>query len=200
VNLNGGKLVTPGFNKSSGNGTINLNGGTVEASGSIPEFFTGFSSGEVVIQGGGAKIDTAGNTVTTAVPLTGAGSFTKLGAGEASLNGNNTYSGDTIIQQGTLSFSFASINDVSSVYISTGGFLDLNTSGQTDVIGNLFLNGVAQAAGVWGALGSGAQFESSFITGNGFVSVAAVPEPGTIGLLVASGLGLVFIRRKSLRH
>ncbi len=84
VNLNGGKLITPGFNKSSGNGTINLNGGTIEASDSIPEFFAGFSSGNVVIQGGGAKLDTAGNTVTTAVPLTGAGSFTKLGAGQAS--------------------------------------------------------------------------------------------------------------------
>lgn len=197
LNLNGGKLVTPGFNKSSGSGTINLNGGTIEASGSIAEFFTGFSSGNVVVQGGGAKIDSAGNTVTTTVALTGTGSFTKLGAGQVSLNGNNTYSGNTIVQQGTLSFSFASINDTSSVYLTTGGFLDLNTGGQTDVIGSLYFDGVAQAVGVWGAAGSGAQFESPLITGNGFVSVTAVPEPGTIGLLVASGLGLAFIRRKS---
>lgn len=195
VNLNGGKLITPGFNKSSGNGTINLNGGTIEVSDSIPEFFAGFSSGNVVIQGGGAKLDTAGNAVTTAVPLTGAGSFTKLGAGQASLNGNNTYTGNTIIQQGTLSFSFASINDASSVYIANDGFLNLNTSGQTDVITSLYFDGIAQAVGIWGASGSGAQFESPFITGNGFLSVTAVPEPGTIGLLIVSAMGFALIRR-----
>jgi len=197
VALNGGKLITPGFNKSSGNGTINLNGGTIEASGSIPEFFTGFSSGDVVIQGGGARLDTAGNTVTTAVPLTGAGSLTKLGTGQASLNGNNTYSGNTIIQQGTLSFSFASINDASSVYIATDGFLNLNTSGQTDVITSLYFDGIAQAVGIWGASGSGAQFESPFITGNGFLSVTAVPEPGTIGLMILGGAGLFLVRRRN---
>ncbi len=68
------------------------------------------------------------------------------------------------------------------------------------MITSLYFDGIAQAVGIWGASGSGAQFESPFITGNGFLSVTAVPEPGTIGLLIVSALGFALIRRSLRRH
>jgi autotransporter-associated beta strand protein len=198
--LNGGKLITPGFSQTSGTAQLTLNGAIVEASASIAEFFSGMADGTVLIGNGGAKIDSAGNIVTTAVGLTGTGSFTKLGEGLVALLGNNTYTGNTIIEKGTLSFSFASINDASSVFISADGFLNLDTGGLTDTINGLFINGVAQQAGVWGAIGSGAQFTSSQITGSGFLNVTnAIPEPSTV-LLSLGGLGaLLIFRRKTAR-
>lgn len=197
--LNGGRLITPGFSQTSGTAQLTLNGAIVEASASIAEFFSGMSDGTVLIGNGGAKIDSAGNIVTTSVGLTGTGSFTKLGEGLVALLGNNSYTGNTIIEKGTLSFSFASINDASSVYISADGFLNLDTAGQIDNIGGFFINGVAQQAGVWGAVGSGAQFTSSRITGSGFLNVTAIPEPSTV-LLSLGGLGaLLLFRRKAAR-
>ncbi len=198
--LNGGKLITPGFSQTSGTAQLTLNGAIVEASASIAEFFSGMTDGTVLIGNGGAKIDSAGNIVTTAVGLTGPGSFTKLGEGLVALHGNNSYLGNTIINKGTLSFSFASINDASTVFIAADGFLNLDTAGATDTIFSLVINGVYQQPGVWGAIGSGAQFTSSQITGNGFLNVTnTIPEPSTV-LLSLGGLGaLLLFRRKAAR-
>jgi hypothetical protein len=55
--------------------------------------------------------------------------------------------------------------------------LDLNFTGAADVIHGLFFDGVSQTPGVWGAVGSGAQFTSPFLTGTGRLSVATVGPP-----------------------
>jgi autotransporter-associated beta strand protein len=159
-------------------------------------YLNSFASNEVNVQAGGAKFDTNGNDIVIVQDLAGAGGFVKQGAGSLLLAGNTNYTGDTRIEGGALSFSFASINDGSSVFISTGGTIDLSTGGLTDSINMLYFNGVAQAVGTWGAIGSGAQFQSSFITGDGFLSVASVPEPGAVGLLVLGGFGLFLARRR----
>jgi autotransporter-associated beta strand protein len=120
---------------------------------------------------GSAAVDLAIN-----VPIVGTG-LTKIGAGTLALGGLNNYNGDTIVQAGTLSV--ASPNGLNQqfdnewdVHISTGAFLDLKFTGSPDTIDSLFVDGVSQPAGIWGAQGTGAQFSSPQITGTGRLEVS----------------------------
>jgi autotransporter-associated beta strand protein len=113
--------------------------------------------------------------------ISGTGSLTKTGAGGLSLSAANTYTGDTIVQAGTLSLATASLSDMADVYIVNGAQLELKFSGAANVIDSLFLNGISQRAGVWGAIGSGAQFTSSLITGTGELRVTTFLPPALVG-------------------
>jgi hypothetical protein len=71
--------------------------------------------------------------------------------------------------------------NAADVFLSTGAIFDLNFAGGPDVIDSLFIDGVSQAAGIWGAVGSGALFTSPLITGAGTLQVTtfiAPPLPG----------------------
>ena len=119
-----GDAVTLG-NNPSGNGTINLNGGTLQARrivggpglgylnfnggvlrvGANPnaDFMTGLATASVLA--GGAVIDTGTNSVGIAQQLIdggGNGGLTKQGAGALYLNGANLYVGTTLVSAGTL--------------------------------------------------------------------------------------------------
>ncbi len=111
----------------------------------------------------------------------------KTGGGLLTLSGANTYTGDTTVNGGTLSLSQAYLASASNVWIGSGDFLNL-TFGSTDTIGSLYLNGVEQPAGVYGAGNSG-----GYITGTGslLVTVGAMPEPGTLALLACGLAGLL---------
>ena len=123
------------------------------------------------VSNGASDVDLAIN-----VPVINGG-LTKSGLGTLALNGANTYTGDTIIQGGRLRLGSASLADTASVYLSTGATLDLNFSGNPDYVHALYFNGVAQANGIWGAVGSGAQFTSPFLTGTGRLNVSSIPPP-----------------------
>lgn len=105
VNLNGGTLsvsrVFQGNNTASG--TFNFNGGLLQA---LPGSYPGFMSGLSVayIQAGGANIDSGANSIIIAQPLqdNGGGGLTKFGSGILQLAGANTYTGNTVISNGTL--------------------------------------------------------------------------------------------------
>jgi autotransporter-associated beta strand protein len=130
------------------------------------------------VANGAAAIDLSINT-----PITNGG-LTKTGAGTLALNGANTYAGDTRVQAGALRLGTASLADAADVYLSTGATLDLNFAGNSDLIHGLFFDGLPQAAGVWGGVGSGAQFTSPFLTGTGMLGVAVVgpsQPPGPAG-------------------
>jgi autotransporter-associated beta strand protein len=109
------------------------------------------------------------------VPITNGG-LTKLGAGTLALNGTNTYAGDTRVQAGQLRIGNPTLADAADVYLSPGTTLDLGFNGG-DAVHGLFFDGVPQAAGVWGGVGSGAQFTSPYLTGTGFLNVAVVGPP-----------------------
>jgi autotransporter-associated beta strand protein len=113
--------------------------------------------------------------------ISGTGSLTKTGAGGLTLSAGNTYTGNTIVQAGTLSLATASLADTADVYIASGAQLQLEFSGVADVIDSLFLNGISQRAGIWGAIGSGAQFTSSLITGTGELRVTTFLPPALVG-------------------
>jgi hypothetical protein len=66
----------------------------------------------------------------------------------------------------------------SDVHLSSGATLNLNFTGGADAIGALFIDGILQVAGIWGAVGSGAQYASSLITGAGTLQVLTGPIAG----------------------
>jgi autotransporter-associated beta strand protein len=120
-------------------------------------------------------------TLTISGGVSGAGSFTKSGSGTLSLTGTNSYSGNTTVQLGKLSLTNLGLADAADVFLSNGGTLDLKFSGVSDVIDSLFINGVSQPVGTWGATGSGAQFTSSLITGTGWLQVSTYIPSFLIG-------------------
>jgi len=102
------------------------------------------------------------------------GGLTKTGAGTLVLQVANTYTGTTRVSAGTLSLGAASLADGSTVEIASGAFLDLD-HGLTDTVNGLVIGGVAQPAGTYGAVGSGAAHETPRITGSGLLQVVADP-------------------------
>ena len=81
-----------------------------------------------------------------------------------SLQGNNTYTGDTTINAGTLKLDFPCLNDTSTVRVA--GILQLNYSG-TDVVGALYLGGVLKGPGIYDSGNS-----SGYISGAGKIQVS----------------------------
>ena len=130
----------------------------------------------------GAIIDTAGFDVGVQVVMQNEsghnGKLTKLGAGTLTLSALNTYTGDTTVENGTLSVAQSNFADSSTVTIGTSGaspaVLHLPNVG-TDIVTSLIIDGVAQA-------GNGAVYDSTnsggAITGDGQIQVGTAPaEP-----------------------
>jgi autotransporter-associated beta strand protein len=104
------------------------------------------------------------------------GGLTKQGAGALALTGANTYAGDTKVEAGLLRTTSAFLADSADLYLTPGAVLDLTFAG-TDTIDSLFLDGVSQAVGTWGAVGSAAQFTSPLIAGTGLLQVTTLVTP-----------------------
>lgn len=119
---------------------------------------------------GGGMIDTSGFSTSISAAIDGPGGLTKAGTGSLALTGACTYLGDTAVEAGTLRLDQAFLADEANVALSAGASLEL-THGTTDTIAGLFIDGVAQAAGIWGPTGSGAEFESALLTGSGLLEV-----------------------------
>ncbi len=103
-----------------------------------------------------------------------AGGLSKSGPGTMALVGINTYTGVTQVLEGTLSLGTATLSDSANVELALGAVLDLNHS-STDTVAGLVIDGNVLADGVYGAVGSGAQFERPEITGTGFLEVVSDP-------------------------
>lgn len=111
----------------------------------------------------------AGSLVITQ-PINGAGATVTVSGGSLTLNGVNTYTGDTSVGNGSLTLANASLADAADVRLGTGGSLNLTFAGN-DVIDEFYIDGVAQAAGTWGSLASAATNKTARITGTGILSV-----------------------------
>ena len=102
------------------------------------------------------------------------GGLSKFGLGMLELSGVNTYTGPTILWEGSLNLSNnTSLSDIANFEIadSTVNTLILNFSG-SEVVGSFLINGATQPPGTYGSMGSGANHEYSWISGSGFISVA----------------------------
>jgi len=111
----------------------------------------------------------------------GAGGLIKSGAGTLALNGVNSYAGDTTVAAGALRIGADSLANATNVFLSTGAMLELKFTGSPEIIESLFFNGVSQAVGIWGAVGSGAQFTSQFLAGTGSLLVTTFVPPLLLG-------------------
>jgi len=117
-NLDGGTLVTGSLTTGGTLGAFNFGGGTLRASANLS------SSVPITLKAAGGTIDTNGFTVTLSGALSGPGSLTKTGAGTLRLTGTNTYSGGTLIQQGTLvASSDGNLGDAAGGLSFSGGVL-----------------------------------------------------------------------------
>ena len=126
------------------------------------------------VSNGAAAVD-----LSVDVPIVN-GALTKSGTGTLALGGANSYTGDTTVLEGILRTDNPFLSNAGDVYLSSAAAIDLNFGGGPDVVDSLFFDGVSQAAGIWGADGSGAQFTSSLITGGGLLQVSTfvAPIPG----------------------
>lgn len=108
VNLNGGMLVAPrvaSYNNNASNSVFNFNGGVLQANANRTDFMMSMSNAFVLARG--AIIDSASYNINIAQPLLTdlvslGGGLTKLGAGMLTLSGVNTYTGLTVVSNGTL--------------------------------------------------------------------------------------------------
>jgi autotransporter-associated beta strand protein len=81
---------------------------------------------------------------------TGNGTLTKTGAGSVVLAGMNTYTGDTLIQDGTLQLNVNCLSRKAAVRLASGAVLNLNFAG-TNLVGALYIGGLRQPVGVYNA-------------------------------------------------
>jgi autotransporter-associated beta strand protein len=123
VNLNGGILAVSRVGAATGGAqaggtltaTFNFNGGTLKANASSTTFYQGNASSPVlpitsIVKTGGAIIDTTNFNISILEPLrhdgslgaTADGGLTKYGTGILTLTATNTYTGPTVVNNGTL--------------------------------------------------------------------------------------------------
>ena len=106
ANLNGGSITTAQIFRggSTGPAQVNFNGTTLIASADNDRFVAGFGTADLVLQSGGAIINTNGHNVGVDSGFNGTGPLIKNGAGVLTLNAAaaNTLSGNTIVNAGTL--------------------------------------------------------------------------------------------------
>ena len=105
LNLNGGQMTVQSIvNKAdvASLSTLNFNGGVLQASASTAAIITNLTYAN--LQAGGAVIDSQSYTITIPQALTdgGGGGLTKLGSGTLFLTGANTYTGNTVINAGSV--------------------------------------------------------------------------------------------------
>ena len=108
INLNGGTLAANFIQKSNAGSLAKLNfdGGTLKALANSGDFLTGFGAANVEVKAGGANFDSNGFSATIAQDLNGAGGLTKLGSGTLTLSSAASgYAGATSVRNGTLSIS-----------------------------------------------------------------------------------------------
>jgi len=137
---------------------------------------SGYTSAPTISGGFGAG---SGASATLSI-TTGNGGLTKQGAGTLTLAGANTYTGDTVVEAGTLSIQNVCLDDAADVYLTAGAIFNLNFAA-ADVIDQLFFDGTGQADGLWGRIGAivelGADHESDFFTGGGLLDVTTGGTP-----------------------
>jgi autotransporter-associated beta strand protein/T5SS/PEP-CTERM-associated repeat protein len=110
LNLNGGTLNANKISGGTGNATANFNGGVLKVKRDESNLIENLDSANV--QSRGLKIDSNGFSVATSQLLTGTGGLEKLGAGQLTLSGPNTYAGITTVNSGVLRIEKIGLNAI----------------------------------------------------------------------------------------
>ncbi|WP_143271528.1 autotransporter family protein [Bradyrhizobium mercantei] len=106
LNVSNATIVMGGFGFSISNagGQINYDNATIRARINTVNASAG-TAAQNNIAAGGLTVDTNGFTVLSSVGFSGVGGLTKIGTGNFIFGGSSTYTGETVIQQGSLSLS-----------------------------------------------------------------------------------------------
>ncbi len=92
-------------------------------------------NGPITLQGAALLTDVSNSQLTVSGVISGTGSFTKQGAGTLTLTASNTYSGATVLDDGTLLVNGTQPSSI--VQLNSG------TLGGTGLVGQVFASGVA---------------------------------------------------------
>lgn len=188
LNLNGGTLTTLKIANGSsgsfsgtvfnpGDASVNFNGTVIKATQTQTAFISGFEPGKLNILSGGALIDSNGFSIGIQSALGGSGALTKLGAGQLSLSGSNSYTGGTTIEAGTLQLgNVGALGAGTSGLTINGGTLDLNGLGVTvgtlsGSAGGVIRTGVTGMASLTINQSATGTYDGSIQNGVGAVSV-----------------------------
>lgn len=175
-----GKLILGARNAGGTQGTLTLNGNNTYQGGTLVR------GGTLIVSGASATLGT-GNVVVDNTGTDDLGVPYLLDA-RAILT----------IETGVLN----AINDTATLSLKGGltpnladqGYANLGL-GVNELVGGLFLGGVAQTFGTYGSSASGAQFQfDEYFAGNGIITV--VPEPSAVALGMVGGLMALLRRRK----
>ena len=157
--LGGGRITLPGIDSHAGAGGIDLDDGTLRASGS----FT--TTAPITVGAGGATIDSNGYGLAIAGTVAGVGGLTMTGSGTVTLSGINAYAGGTTILSGT-------------VVLTAGSALG---SGSLDIAGGCLVPG----GQLTGAVVTGNASTASAVATN--TATAAATTANVAALSIASG-------------
>ena len=163
------------------------------------------SNRTITLNAGGAGLRTRTFSTTISQAITGVGGLTKFGSGSLTLDGANTYSGDTTIENGTIVLGNAAAVQNSTVNINTNNGLDINGlnatlgalsgTGALDLGSNSLIvggnddstaySGVLSGTGVLTKVGNG----TLVLTGNNTYSGGTHVNGGTLAATVDENLG-----------
>lgn len=132
LTLNGGVTVCSSITYThTGPSTLNFNGGMLKAGGSSASFVAGGITANV--QSGGALVDTTNFNVTILCPLVdggGSGGLTKLGSGTLTLGAAGNYTGNTMVDCGTLALSTTN-HAGGAIYVTNNAGLQVTLANAT---------------------------------------------------------------------
>lgn len=182
LHINGGTLALGAENYIS---NLQMTGGTVTG-GELRTWggtmtFNQSSTGAVIASPfnlvGGATLSVADGTAADDLTISGVifngNGITKTGAGTLRLTAVNTYTGTTTVNEGTLAVNGTSIPDTNKLVIGAG---KVEVTG-TETVNTLFFGAAQQAAGTWGATGSGAaHIDNAHFSGTGVLTVLTSPD------------------------
>jgi autotransporter-associated beta strand protein len=159
---------------------------TTDASGCIIRNSAGATTSTLTVTNGVSLVgtncvfDVTNNaSLVVAGVVSGTGSLLKTGAGLLNLSSNNTYTGNTTVDSGTLTLNSPFLAANSTVTVNTNGVLNLG-GGATNTVEALVLGGASKPAGLYDSING-----SPYLTGSGKLLVVPPtppvnPLPGTI--------------------
>ncbi|MCB1133240.1 MAG: autotransporter-associated beta strand repeat-containing protein [Verrucomicrobiae bacterium] len=174
--LDGGTLEVTGNSHSSGNDfRVGLAGGTFRYTATGETLSLNGNANDNIRLSGPLTFDAVGNIAVAEVIQNGTapGSIVKTGAGTLTLTGTNTYSGNTTVNEGVLAVDGDALANGTSLIID-GGLVEATG---TETVDTLFFGAAQQAAGTWGATGSGATHidDTRFAGTAGVINVTSGP-------------------------
>jgi len=181
-NLNGGTVNANKISGGTGSATMNFNGGVLKAKKDESNLIENLDVANV--QSSGIKVDSNGFNVSTRQVLTGTGGLEKLGLGQLTLSGANTYSGTTTVAAGVLRVEKTGLN---AIVNATENTLVAEFAAPTAPGAYRILPGPLAGSQTFSATGLGANQQATFDRSTSTVTVTEVVTGSTFASLYPAG-------------